>query len=83
MKRLALSLMVGAAAWALTTEGALAQTGPAEDRSLASLDDVGPDGLKRRGDGSLDDSRPGVADLDGDIGEDDLKRRLDGSIDDD
>ena len=45
-------------------------------------DDVGPDGLKRRGDGSVDDSRPDQAgDIDDDIGPDGLKRRGDGSID--
>ena len=49
-----------------------------------SRDDFGADGLKRRGDGTIDDSQAGrrggrVSD---DLGADGLKRRGDGSIDD-
>lgn len=50
---------------------------------LAQSNDIGPDGLKRRGDGSIDDDQPGMVLQNDDIGPDGLKRRGDGSIDDD
>ena len=50
---------------------------------VSSDDDIGPDGLKRRGDGSIDDDQPGSVSSSDDIGPDGLKRRGDGSIDDD
>ena len=49
---------------------------------LSISNDIGSDGLKRRGDGSIDDSQPGEASHNDDIGSDGLKRRGDGSIDD-
>ena len=50
---------------------------------LAQNNDIGPDGLKRRGDGTIDDDQPGVVRQNDDIGPDGLKRRGDGTIDDD
>jgi hypothetical protein len=49
---------------------------------LSISNDIGSDGLKRRGDGSIDDNQPGQASHNDDIGSDGLKRRGDGSIDD-
>ncbi len=80
MNRLMLSAGV-AFAWTLLAQGASAQTGPiapSDDRPSTLSDDIGEDGLKRRGDGSIDDNG-----IDDDIGEDGLKHRGDGSIDDD
>jgi len=82
MKRLTFAAAASVIAWALAAQGATAQSAPinAALPGSASSDDIGADGLKRRGDGSIDDSQPGVADSDDDIGPDGLKRRGDGSM---
>ncbi len=69
----------------LATPLATAQVNDVRAVEMAQrTDDIGADGLKRRGDGSIDDSQPGVGDrrISDDIGADGLKRRGDGSIDD-
>jgi len=61
MKQLTFAAAVGVIAWVLAAQGAAAQTVPtADDRPSASSDDIGEDGLKRRGDGSIDDDQPGA-----------------------
>ncbi len=91
MKHLSKALMVAGGAIALF--GASAAVSQASDdrpksiRSAQVSDDIGPDGLKRRGDGSIDDSQaglmPGDWSFNEDSGLDGLERRGDGSIDDD
>ena len=74
MKRLTFAAAASVIAWAIAAQGATAQTAPinAALPSPMSDDDIGADGLKRRGDGSIDDSQPGVPDSDDDIGADGL-----------
>jgi hypothetical protein len=84
MKRLTLTVAIGAMAWALMPACAFAQT-TSTPALIEISDDLNADGVKLRGDGSIDDDQPGADDdnSDDDIGEDGLKRRGDGSIDDD
>lgn len=80
MKRTILGMIAGAIVLACASQGASAQSSGTTIPSPTS-DDIGADGLKRRGDGTIDDSQPDDSRTDDDIGEDGLKRRGDGSID--
>lgn len=84
MMRLTFSVAIGAMVWALALPGALAQTAPASTLISVS-DDINSEGVKLRGDGSVDDDQTNAdgSVSDDDIGEDGLKHRGDGSIDDD
>lgn len=82
MTRLTFTVALGAIVWACAPLGAFAQTSPTPTHISVS-DDLNEDGLKLRGDGSIDDDQDGVDDANDDIGDDGLKRRGDGSIDDD
>lgn len=84
MNKLIFGAALGAMVWALAPLGALAQTAPAPTPILVS-DDLNADGVKLRGDGSVDDDQPNADGTvsDDDIGDDGLKHRGDGSIDDD
>ena len=84
MKQLTFSVALGAIVWAGAPLCALAQTTPAPT-PISLSDDLNADGVKLRGDGSIDDDQPNAdgSISDDDIGEDGLKHRGDGSIDDD
>ena len=62
-------------------QDSLPNSGISQTAVLFDNDDI-VNGVKFRGDGSIDDSQPGQARTDDDIGSDGLKRRGDGSIDD-
>lgn len=84
MKRLTFSVAIGAMVWAFAPAGAFAQTTPGSTLISVS-DDINADGVKLRGDGSVDDDQPNAdgSISDDEIGDDGLKHRGDGSIDDD
>lgn len=58
MKRTLVGMIAGALVWAGASQAAAAQLG-ATPLSTTTSDDIGADGLKRRGDGSIDDSQSG------------------------
>ncbi|MEQ1783134.1 MAG: hypothetical protein ABMA14_17390 [Hyphomonadaceae bacterium] len=84
MNKLMFGAALGAMVWAFAPLGALAQTTPAPT-PISISDDLNADGVKLRGDGSIDDDQPnaGGAASDDDIGDDGLKHHGDGSVDDD